>query len=123
MGFYRLQDIDGRGPYRPGFSRVWVDNTDVCPPPPIQMEFPEFYDTCLEHAKAGNHVGCAVPSELGLKHWFSTNELRRLACLGFYAVQLPKSAKVLFQSENQIVFSWHRPLSKLPRVAMRKATQ
>lgn len=107
----RIQDSRGRGPFQPGFSRVWADE-DFAPgqkPMPTWME--EFgLDLIRSQGAPGMHFGTAVRTLDQLFCWFSETERQRLAALDFHIVSL-KIRRVLAESKNQLVFERGRPLN------------
>ncbi len=111
MRVYRVQDKDGRGPWRPGFSRVWADKEfgpGVERLPPWGVEFG--LDLIARRGLPGEHYGCAVRKPRELRRWFSTAEMERLATLG-YAIVSVKAERILAESGNQLVFASRKPLA------------
>lgn len=107
---YRIQDDVGRGPFRPGFSHQWADDsfTAGCKCFPTWME--EFGETLIQRrGRAGEHFGSAVRTIDKLCEWFSPTERLKLAAIGFNAVSVPID-RVLAESENQLVFARKLPL-------------
>ena len=105
---YRVQDKDGRGPWRPGFSRRWVeDRDDLKNLPPWYVELGPI------HRKAV--VGCAVGSgcltKEQLRRWFTESEYRTLVRYGYRAVRM-EAGRILGQSGIQCVFERTKPLSE-----------
>lgn len=100
---YRVQDADGRGPFKPGFSRYWLDHDRDDWPPPFFEEFPglRFPD--------GGHIGCGCRTLDGVRRWFNDRELSTLAAAGYQVVAIDAD-RVLAESEHQIVFWRRRPL-------------
>jgi len=109
---YRIQDREGRGPWRPGFSRVWCDaeyGPGVEPLPPWGVEFG--LALIERRGLPGEHYGCAVRKPQELRRWVSATERRRLAELGFNVVSV-RADRVLAESRNQIVFASRTPLAR-----------
>ncbi len=109
----RIQDKDGRGPYRPGFSQVWSDPEGPFLPP-IFVEFGWDIFKSLEN----RHGGCAFRSMDQLKKWFSRFEIERLLRLGFKIVEMEVD-EIIAESENQIVFARSIPLRNKVRILAR----
>lgn len=107
MRVYRVQDAEGRGPYRPGMSVRWVDDTDV-PPPPTWIA--EFGEQVRQQLRPDEYVGCGVRSLAQLAKWFSRTEMPRLRALGYQLVTLHVD-RILGESPNQVVFARRRPLN------------
>lgn len=86
---YRIQDADGRGPWRPGFSVKWCDpnfGPGVEDLPPYFVEFG--HDLLKRRGLPGEHYGCAVRKPQDLCRWVSATERAKLATLGFNIVSL-----------------------------------
>lgn len=107
---YRVQDREGRGPFRPGFSREWADETfnNGTVAMPTWME--EFGSDLIDRSgHAHEHFGTAVRTIDQLCKWFSPTERARLAVCGYNVVSLAIT-RVLAESDNQLVFARRRPL-------------
>lgn len=100
---YRVQAVDGRGPFRPGFSIRWCDTEGDDRPPTLMEEFPN-----LEF-KPGFHFGTGVRKLEDINRWFTEIEQVRLCELGFNVVSMDVD-KILAESKNQIVFARKQPL-------------
>ena len=112
MRVYRIQDREGRGPFRPGFSHVWADK-DFAPGqeelPPWPIEFGA--DLIERRGLPGEHYGSAVLKRRALDRWFSQAEQLRLAALGFHVVSI-KADRILAESKNQVVFASRLPFAQ-----------
>ena len=102
---YRVQDAEGRGPYKPGMSKRWVDEDGDPPPLPFVAEFG---NGIIGHLNSkidayGGACGCACRSVDGLARWFTVTERPRLAALGYRIVSMGVN-EVLAESEAQLVF-------------------
>lgn len=117
----RIQDDDGRGPWRPGLSSVWADPSRRDIPPPYYEEFPD-----LKTKSNILNYGCGCNSFDQLRLWFNASEASNLAALGFSLVCI-RPDKVLAASKHQVVFGTRKPLSKvavrLPWRALLKALE
>lgn len=102
----RIQDADGRGPYKPGFSGVWCDNFGPPPPPTYMEEFPGVLRRMNENA----HYGSACRSVEQIRKWFTPTELLRLHLLGYRLVAM-EADRILAESKNQLVFMRRKPLN------------
>ena len=107
----RVQDKQGRGPFKPGFTMQWCERSHNLPS--IMDEFPDIaFDVVPYHLK-GMHVGVGVRGGLGrLKKWFTESELTKLNKLGYQIVVVDRYS-VIRESENQVVFATKKPLRKL----------
>ena len=97
---YRIQDAEGRGPYKPGFSDSWVD------PDHIERN-PTDVGTILE--RVGIIQGALKPGESGcfavatiheLLRWFSPTERQRLGQHGYYIAAV--KARVVRRWDNEL---------------------
>lgn len=105
---YRIQDKNGRGPWKPGFSKYWIEpRPDHDRLIPWYQEFWPIY----QHATAGMFLGCGCTSEDQLRRWFSPTEYRRLVEFGYQAVRLGVG-RILAKSDIQCVFERADPLHK-----------
>lgn len=106
MTIYRIQDKDGRGPWRPDFSHRWVedrDDHDNLPPWPLE------FGNALARRRNGMHVGCGCLTLEQLRRWFTASEYKTLTDFGFKAVQM-QANRILAQSNIQCVFERAKPL-------------
>ncbi|HEY6038670.1 MAG TPA: hypothetical protein VIV58_30515 [Kofleriaceae bacterium] len=104
---YRIQDHEGRGPFRPGFSQTWLDDVERVGPPTWMEEFG--WDAARE-APDGAQVFSAVRTISGIRKWFSDTERPRLYALGYRLVEVP-NAVVIRESEHQLLCWRGVPLS------------
>jgi hypothetical protein len=113
---YRIQDRAGRGPWRPGLSRLW---SDPYLQPGMENLLPwgaEFGDDLLERrGLPGEHYGCAVRKLHDLARWLSPTECRRLQALGFNPVSI-RPDRILAESTNQLVIACRAPLARAARI-------
>lgn len=104
---FRVQDKDGRGPWKPGFALKWVEYRDDLDN--LQPWFVEFGDV-RKLALTGMAMGSACMTVEQLRRWFTPNEYQTLLNLGYRAVTMEVS--VLIQSDIQCVFQRSKPLSE-----------
>lgn len=113
---FRIQDKDGRGPYKPGFSKEWSEMRCLVPEPkqpPFMEEFPGSVEKIYRHhQKNGGHFGCAFQSMEQLKNWFTESEIEKLYRHGYSIVKIQPDA-IIEQSENQTVFWCKKQLRKV----------
>jgi hypothetical protein len=115
MRVYRIQDAEGRGPFRPGFSHIWADEhfgPGVEAMPTWQEEFGT--DLLDRRGLPGEWFGSAVRSIKDLSRWFSDAEQERLRGLGFRVVSIGP-VRILAESKNQVVFASRLPLAVAAR--------
>ena len=107
---FRVQDAEGRGPWRPGFSTTWIEADapvgrltetlmDLVPP------------NTLRSLPRDRSYGCGCRSYASLMAWFTASEIRTLAALGYKVVELNIDG-VLAESDSQVVFERFRPLTE-----------
>lgn len=112
MKVYRVQDAEGRGPFKPGFSKVWCD-PDFAPGQKAMPTWTEEFgrDAIDRLAKSSErHFGSAVRTVGKLREWFSDDERERLADLGYHVAAIPH-ARVLAESQNQLLIGSSTPFS------------
>ncbi len=117
---YRIQDKDGRGPYKPGMSIKWCDEEDgnykgdFTRLPPYMDEFGwDLIDEMQNHMNQyGGAFGCGFRSMEELNKWFSAREQEKLKMLGYSIVKIP-ATKIIRSSTNQTVFWCDKPLRKI----------
>ena len=104
MIVYRMQDAEGRGPYRPGFSQYWVeDRSDHDNLLTWMQEFARYA------IPSRGYFGCGCRTLEQLRRWFIESEYETLLRYGFQAVEMDV-ARVLYESEIQLIFQRARPL-------------
>lgn len=105
---YRIQDADGRGPWKPGFSKYWVkereDHNNLIP------WFQEFGPVHQTKALVGLHTGCGCRTQDQLRRWFLPEEYAVLRAAGYAAVRINVDM-ILAESEIQCVFQRASPLN------------
>jgi hypothetical protein len=103
---FRIQDREGRGPWRPGFSQLWVeDRADHDNLQPWYVEMGPVHQLGI----AGMHMGTACKNLEQLRRWFTRSEYKTLRRYGYQAVQM-EVGRVLGESETQLVFERSKPL-------------
>jgi len=104
---YRIQDSVGRGPWRPGFSRRWVeDREDHDNLLPWMAEFGPVHKKILW----GEHCGSGCRTLGQLRRWFTPSEYKTLLFYGYRAVRMEVN-RVLAESDIQLFFGRAKPLS------------
>ncbi len=112
----RVQDSEGRGPWRPGFSESWTSESRVTFFPPIYSELGAVrFKRIVDRAHAdGLHIGCAV-SLRRLHEWFADDEREALIGFGFRLVSAD-GCKQLATTQSQRLIGSPRPLAELPAI-------
>lgn len=103
---YRVQDLAGRGPWKPGFSDNWVEERseeEFAFLRPIFIDFPDLQTT------PGKHVGVGCTSLAQLRRWILPVEYERLQGFGYQCVKL-EGVRIVAASDIQCVFERSRPL-------------
>lgn len=106
----RVQDSDGRGPFKPGFSQVWCDDSGDPQLPPWFEEFPGLLERVKREA-GRYHYGCGCRTVEQIERWFTPAERIRLFLLGYKLVSMDVD-RVLAESKNQLVFLRDKPLTE-----------
>lgn len=114
----RVQDENGRGPWRPGFSIKWsdkhLDPVKEATCRPVYEEVEDFQEVVRKLHRRGLMVGCAAKEIEGLMRWFSREELSRLKSMGFDIYDVSK-AKVEIETPSQVVISARHAFRKFPK--------
>jgi hypothetical protein len=108
MKVYRIQDKDGRGPFKPGFSHMWVDEEGPCHPSCME----DFGWDFANLIPKGHAAGCAFRTMEQLNKWFSETELTKLELLGYRIAEL-EIEKVLAESPTQLLVCRKEPFKNL----------
>lgn len=109
---YRLQDHEGRGPYRPGFSELWIDPDNDGSNTPSEFTPSQIRQlTELAVSKFSAHVGFAFRSLDQLYRWFRASELERLSHCGYSIVAIDVDA-ILAETPRQVLFMRLKPLRR-----------
>lgn len=107
---YRIQDKDGRGPWKPGFSTVWVeyreDHDNLIP---WHFDFAGINMSNIAKHKA---YGCGCTSIKHLKRWFTESEYKTLKKHGYHAIKISKY-EIIAESDIQCIFTCKKLLQKM----------
>lgn len=105
---YRIQDADGRGPFKPGFSHRWTEDR-----PDHENLVPWFVDLGRMDLRmiAGMAGGTACRTLEQLRRWFTPSEYATLQRFGYQAVQL-EAGRIIGESGIQLFFERCRPLKE-----------
>lgn len=110
MKVFRIQDADGRGPFRPGFSPRWIEK-DSSIQPPDETVFDLLQVSELLTLDSLLHHGTGCTSLLQLKTWFTPAEVKRLRHFGYFPVQLEVD-HIVAAGKHQVLFSCISPLKE-----------
>ena len=106
---YRVQDVDGRGPFKPGLSKFWIierpDHENLLP----WTAFVSRNELSRWHQRY-RHLGCACRSIEELRRWFIPMEYETLLLMGYQAVKL-LGCEVLWQDNTQCVIGRNKSFS------------
>jgi hypothetical protein len=108
---YRVQDREGRGPWRPGFSAKWLHDSDLPLPAAFFEEFGWRLADVPRMFRRGEFGGCGCRTLEQLARWITSTEAERLRVYGYVIVRMTID-RVLAESENQVVFARRKPLSQ-----------
>jgi len=105
---YRIQDCEGRGPFKPGFSKQWIEERPDHEN--LQPWFIEFGR--VDHrVMTGETAGSACRSLEQLRRWFSKREYRRLKKCGYRAVKMNVN-RIIAESDIQCFVGRAKPFCK-----------
>lgn len=114
---YRIQAADGRGPFRPGLSRVWSDGGPVLRPPSLVER--EGWRELVEQMRAsGLHCGAGCRTRQELRRWFTRAEERRLRKLGYRVVTIEPDV-IFAEWPDEVTFGCRLPLREALREIVR----
>lgn len=105
---FRVQDKDGRGPWKPGFSQRWVEDRpeeEWAALVPWQMQFGNVLRRSIVDISRGS--GCRSLEQL--RRWFTPTEYATLRSFGYSAVKM-EVGRILAESDIQCVFERAKPL-------------
>lgn len=105
---WRVQDALGRGPFKPGYTRQWVDDIE-CSGPAVDMRL---IKVCMAYAQLPGSwpFGYGCYGLAALCRWFTINEMRRLMKDGYRVVQV-SDCRVLAENSNEVLFVRPTPLA------------
>jgi len=104
----RIQDFDGRGPFKPGFSHNWVESRpDHMYLIPWTQEFGRLDKKILP----GEVMGCGCKTIEQLRRWFTKKEYDKLVQFGYHSVKM-KVGRIIASSDIQLVFGRLKPLKQ-----------
>lgn len=106
---YRVQDKDGRGPWKPGFSSKWVEDreeSEYAALAPGLHQFPKLNHMTLD-SRCYYGFGCESLEQS--QRWIRKSEYETLLTHGYRACKL-RVDRVLFRSDVQVVFERSNPL-------------
>ena len=114
VGLLRMPGTDGRGPWKPGFSYRWTDESRTSLPESCVSAVPNFRQSAMDWHRKGFNIGCAVrPSRVD--RWFSASEISRLATLG-YTWHDASRCDVVWENDDQAIIATRAHLRKLPMI-------
>lgn len=115
---YRIQDSEGRGPFKPNYSSRWVvkrpDHDNLLP---WMAENRKLAEELLS-GKLKKNVGCGCTTLDQLRRWFIKEECKILLKEG-YRAYLMEVDEILFQSKVQTVFSHSTPFSEATKTEIK----
>jgi len=111
MQIFRVQDREGRGPFKPGFSNKWLDKNKDRSKLPVCDEFTE----SLTGLPKGKHFGYGCRTIDQLFSWFSLTELAKLRGFGYQVVKI-RADVVIAESNTQVLFGRKKHLAAHAKV-------
>jgi hypothetical protein len=106
---YRVQDSDGRGPWKPGTSHRWVDNDQPHDRWAHLLPWYAQFGPVHEKVMSWEHGGCGCLTVECLRQWFTPGEYRKLLDLGYRAVSM-RVDRIIAQSDIQVYFGREKRL-------------
>jgi hypothetical protein len=103
MKIYRIQDSDGRGPFKPGFSIKWSEDKSKAWYLKMRGWVEEFGVDILRRQLIGSYVGSGCLTKGQLREWFTAKEYATLLSLGHEAVEVEVD-RLLAQNQTQCVW-------------------
>ena len=105
---FRVQDKDERGPWKPGFSKRWIEDRPeeeyaALVPWPLQ------FGDVRRRSIVGMSLGCGCRTLEQIRRWFTPTEYATLRRLGYCAVKM-EVGRILAESDIQCVFERSKPL-------------
>ena len=105
---FRVQDAEGRGPYRPGLSHKWTDD-DHWRNQSFFVEFGWSVEKVRTLWNRNESGGCGFRDLVGLHRWFGASECAKLDELGYSIVRMVAD-RIIAESRQQLVFARKKPL-------------
>lgn len=99
MWLYRIQDDQGRGPFKPGESLLWSDTDGEARPFDL--------DTLLaarSRLRGAERMATACRTMEQLQQWFSPTEMRTLREMGYRLVRV-RPHRILGENDNEVFFA------------------
>lgn len=108
---YRMQDADGRGPWRPGLGHLWSDQgSTIHLDHSFQPFNPQSVQNALKASPTLRYFGFGCRTVDALRDWFTPKELDTLLGMGFRAVEL-EAERMLLENRRQLLFARSKPLT------------
>ena len=104
---FRVQDREGRGPYRPGFSKHWVDYDADVDNPTIFQDFGLNFRSMFRPGEGG---GCAFRTQQQARDWFTPIERVRLANLGYH-LHIVTPDRIVAEAPRQLLIASRLPFN------------
>ena len=116
---WRIQDAEGRGPFKPGMTTRWLRDEPDERLLPVYADIPDLSERIAKARRRMNgelYAGVACRSVEQLSRWFDERERQALIRLGYQCADASQCF-VIGEGKSQIVIGWHLPLAFLPKVA------
>ena len=105
---YRMQDDDGRGPWRAGLSKYWRDDREGITE--TAMDLVGGINE-MQSLPSGYVYGCACLSVEQLKQWFSEKERAILESIGYKIVKV-KVSHIVACGKHQVLIASKKPFQE-----------
>lgn len=108
---YRIQDVQGRGPFKPGHTRLWADPTKISQPIGLIYQHSLTELRAMMREKAPDlALGFGCRSFEQLTAWFTVSEFRRLDALGYMLAAMDVDV-IVAENKNEVLFGRALPLN------------
>ena len=105
---YRVQDLSGRGPWKPGFSKIWVEER-----PDHKNLQPWFIEFGWVNKKglSGETLGSACKTIEQLRRWFTKQDYEKLKTYGYKSVKIEVN-RIIAESDIQCFVGRAKPFNE-----------
>ena len=105
---YRMQDADGRGPWKPGFSKNWVEERDdFINLVPIFLQCGMVFKEVLY----GEYSGCGCETIEQAQRWFAPGEYEKLLSFKYQFVAMEVN-RIITKTPIQLYFGRAIPMNQ-----------
>jgi hypothetical protein len=102
---FRVQDKDGRGPWKIGFTDTWMEDR------PTEEYFALYRMEFAHRLRDDMYRGYGCRTTHQLRRWFTPTEYAKLQGFGYCAVKMDVN-RILDETDVQCMFERSKPLSE-----------